>query len=795
MTNTPLRRISISDYRRLSGNWQIPLDAPIVLLHGNNGAGKTSVLSAIELALTGEVKSMLRQDERYTAHLPTYGTQFATLDIEIELPEQMLVRSGPMTVGGNHVDGSPALDSETARHFAERCYLDQTSLSRLLELYQHREGQQESALAKFVNELLGLDRLDSLRSGLSAATDVRRLRKLSNRYGDTEQKAKQAGTNLDNVTRQLDVAEANHESVRSQLNHSLIGLGLSPDKAPTLEDEVLAYDAVESAQADATQLVQLLTELRGRVLSLTSKPSADRFNAAEEEAYKASEAWQEWQDQFQEQVDLLNKDISAANLTSQADTISALDFELGKVTDQLVSHDVKLAELADLVPIEQSLTAALADLDSDVTSAETHAGHLASSLASLQEHVVDNICPVCDRDYAEVGDGGLATHVAHVISQLTDRGQELLQLASKRDAAEASLNNLKNQRSSTERQIHTEIQLASLTSRQLLIESLLKRFQDLELPMRSGSTLRRANRDAQEDVADRKAHAAEVQNIRAQLSAHARSLDAPHTETDDPLDVLLNRLLEVAKRKQTSLKDRQTAISEARRLIGELEEKHRQVTEFEAAVTAAAKSRQRCDDQLAEMARRRSVAQSVHSAASETRSNIVQRVFTESLNSVWRDVFSRLAPREQFVPAFGIPTSTKTALELDLQTIHSSGGLAGKPSVMLSAGNLNTAALSLFIALHLAVEPLFPCLVFDDPVQSMDEVHVAQFAGLMRVLSKEHKRQIVIAVHEQELFDYLALELSPAYEGDKLITIELGGSEERCKVEELTWAPDAAIAM
>ena len=32
---------------------------------------------------------------------------------------------------------------------------------------------------------------------------------------------------------------------------------------------------------------------------------------------------------------------------------------------------------------------------------------------------------------------------------------------------------------------------------------------------------------------------------------------------------------------------------------------------------------------------------------------------------------------------------------------------------------------------------------------------------------------IIIAVHERELFQYLALELSPAFEGDELITMSL----------------------
>ena len=116
---------------------------------------------------------------------------------------------------------------------------------------------------------------------------------------------------------------------------------------------------------------------------------------------------------------------------------------------------------------------------------------------------------------------------------------------------------------------------------------------------------------------------------------------------------------------------------------------------------------------------------------------------------------------------------------------------------MLSAGNLNTAALTLFLALHLSVKPALPWLLIDDPVQSMDEVHIAQFAALLRTLSKQHGRQIVVAVHEKPLFDYLALELSPAFQNDRLITIDIGRAADGKTVinyEPLVWVPDQAIA-
>ena len=55
----------------------------------------------------------------------------------------------------------------------------------------------------------------------------------------------------------------------------------------------------------------------------------------------------------------------------------------------------------------------------------------------------------------------------------------------------------------------------------------------------------------------------------------------------------------------------------------------------------------------------------------------------------------------------------------------------------------------------------------------MDDVHIAQFAALLRTLSKSMERQLVVAVHERALFDYLTLELSPAFPGDSLISVEI----------------------
>jgi len=189
---------------------------------------------------------------------------------------------------------------------------------------------------------------------------------------------------------------------------------------------------------------------------------------------------------------------------------------------------------------------------------------------------------------------------------------------------------------------------------------------------------------------------------------------------------------------------------------------------------------QRADQALQRAQAMRDQGNAIRNAVDKIRSAIIRREFNDRLNRVWRDLFVRLAPGEPFVPAFRIPESSTQKLQPKLITEHRDGGEAGgTPGAMLSAGNLNTAALTLFTALHLAVPKELPWLILDDPVQSMDDVHIAHFAALLRTLSKEHGRQVMIAVHDRQLFEYLKLELSPAFPEDSLLTIELSRGPRR----------------
>jgi DNA repair protein SbcC/Rad50 len=805
VNDVPLRSIFISDFRRLEGHRILPLDAPIVLIHGPNGTGKTSVLSAIELALTGDIRSMRRHDARYTAHLPFQGQEFATLRIDVSDDLAASLEPITMTVGGSRIDGAPRLNQESAEFYAERCYLDQVSLGQLLELYQYRVGKEESALARFVNELLGLEQLDALRVGLADSMDFRLLKKLSDPLSEADAEAKKANTDLSVAAKALESARSDLRQSQEALAGALESLGLEMPVDKQQEHQEITLRAKELLRArrptddmsTATESNHLLTILRGRIETLSNRPAVRRLEDARAAIETASARLDAWRTEHQAGIEAWRADMADLEIRVKDSEAVALQDELKRI-ERTIAKQVETG--ANRARVEERIAerrATLLECQALLSAAQAQAGSLVEGLAALREEASDNFCPVCDRDFSEVSATHLTVHIDGKLLELTQQGARLRELREQRDAIAAEVQSDEQMLDEFNGVILTEILRAKLDSRRVAVADLLERHKALLPAIRLGDDLRSQSRRAQVDVDELEAMSNETEAARTELDQLARALGVPVPNPVQSLQQSWRELADVSTARLRSLEAFQQRHAIATDYLEQCRRGDQRVTDCKEIVAEAAERKNFWDTRVDEAKRLQAVARAVHEASSQARSAIVQRVFSESLNDVWRSVFTRLAPQEPYVPAFGIPTSSKTALELTLETVHTSGASGGSPQMMLSAGNLNTAALSLFIALHLAVEPLVPCLVFDDPVQSMDEVHVAQFAALVRTLSKRHKRQVIIAVHERELFQYLALELSPAFEGDELITIELGerSEDEDRGISRSTWAPDPSIAV
>lgn len=803
MRELPIRRLMVSDFRRIEGMRELPFDAPVVLIHGPNGTGKTSVLSALELALTGAIRSMERQSDRYRAHLPFFGQPYATVRADVADHLRAETSDQPLTVNGARLDGVPALNEAAAKFYAERCYLDQASLGRLLDLYQHRVGNEQTALELFVNELLGLEKLDALRSGLNDASDFRLLKKLALGVDEADQKSKAIAAQLRDQSALRSEARREVSEARAAARAAMPDLRAETADAMGDGDLIrFIQSAIEdqtnqSEASAATELHQELVAFGGRISALEERPSLQRIEearAALAEALTAREAWEAtgaseiraWEAAAQ----AAGVELGTSSHIAVEDALRRAVHDLDNASDARIQFEAVSAQL-DSCQVE------LESINTRLANAHEHSSALVEGLTALRPATEESsVCPVCDRDFMETGVDSLVAHIDVKLAQLTTHGQRLIALRSERESLAASVTRAEVERARLRVHLLSVDEEQTVVQRHAALVDLSARVGAIGMLIAEGSDLAHRVVDRRGSLESLQSASSEQHHVERELARYAEVLGIsvlpPFESFSGASTVLLEHAEARVTRHAAGEKMRRLAAIEVARLAAALQRE--EILARRLADTV--EERELWDARLAEAKRRQAVAREVHDAATRARTTIVHRVFTKSLNEVWRTVFTRLAPEEGFIPSFGIPSASKKKFDINLETRHRSGEASGPPQMMLSAGNLNTAALSLFLALHLAVDPLVPCLVFDDPVQAMDEVHVAQFAALIRLLSKQNGRQVVIAVHERELFEYLALELSPAYRGDELITIELGdrAADSDQGVTRHTWNPDVALA-
>jgi len=806
-----LKSITVTDFRSIRGSVSMQLDAPVVLIHGQNGAGKTSILSAIELGLTGAVHSLSRGDTDYITHLPhksgNQGRVALTVDEfngQSQTADLIITRVG---VQNRHL-----LGVELSRFFTERCYLAQSTLGRLLEIYQHQERKGDSALTKFVKDLLGLDQLEALIDGLYSAGDVRRLRLLAPSYWaaskDDIPKIEGELVKLATEQKQLETTIAT-----SRLRMQKYFAARYPDNpsAATTPETALQFVLDDQEEAQLQLIARARRDLQASAaqwsLLVQNTQAVERASVETEEgeARAALDAWRHATgtalETIHQEIISIFPDIPSPSVgdpeLARSVAHQAIDTELQRITALLTRDAIDVARLSELNQSIEQGKARTSVLDTQIAESAGLTTGLAQLLAQLVPHIQTEDCPVCGRDYSEISSSPLKAHVSEHIASLTAQAGRLQALATDK-AQTAGLV------TAAERE-HAEILSRKLTpglsdqmkTRRARFEELKAKLQGLESATAEGVALQRRASIALQRLSDFRNRDERSTSLRLSVGEIAQKLGQTIPGMAEPLEGVLWRLLEYAEAQERLTLDRQHTRRGVNDDIKTWQAAETRRTELNELITRIKDRLQQLQTAKMEADRCLELAKDLGRQAREARSAIVRRVFNEELNKVWSDLFIRLAPEEPFVPAFALPDKSGGSVEAVLETIYRAGGKGGSPLAMLSAGNLNTAALTLFLSLHLSVSPLLPWLIIDDPVQSMDEVHISQFAALLRTLAKQHGRQLVIAVHERQLFEYLALELSPAFPEDKLITIELGRAADGMTTaiyEPKIYIPDRAIA-
>jgi exonuclease SbcC len=789
MSDLILKSLDINNFRSIRGQIHAPLDAKVVLVHGENGAGKTSLLSAVELALTGKVQSLERADPGYEKQLlhrlATEGS--VLLKTQAGTSEQSF-KAALNAAGAQSIC---ALDQPLAAFFRERAFLPQSLLGQLLQIYQDAGNDAASPLAQFVANLLGLDQLDALEAGLKPLADVRNVRKNVDGWLAAENEKSRLDRLLSDQQKTRDGLNEQIRNAVSELATLCTALELPIKVGEETLDEVAAALSVgndSDAFARLTDQQRRLASIRREIDAAQTaiKSNAALTPAGEDEA---SRAFGRWEEQYGERVRVLRSRVEASlpNVSLPSDPEQIAETALtGLRTEQKQLSGRASQARADIgrhaiAKDERDVALRQRDtIDQEVARLSTSAGSLGSVLAELTSFITDETCPVCDRDFSEVSKIPLSEHIHDKVRMLSASAERLLTLGRTRSETQITIERLSSEIEAIAARMLEEKALAELDRRLASVAALVNELETIIEALREGGRLRAAHVAARRAVNEAQARHVSLATARDTLNDFALSIGALALEEGESFEAAAARLSAFLTVQATRLEERLSMRRGCADQVATIRSGLTRRKEADERISADLASWQGADQALGRAQILRDHGNTIRSAVDRVRSAIIRREFNDRLNRVWRDLFVRLAPGEPFVPAFRIPESSTHQLQPKLITEHRDGGEAGgTPGAMLSAGNLNTAALTLFIALHLSVPQELPWLILDDPVQSMDDVHIAQFAALLRTLSKEHKRQVMIAVHDRQLFEYLKLELSPAFPDDSLLTLELSRGPRR----------------
>jgi exonuclease SbcC len=816
MTDMRLGNLLIANFRSLRGTVALPFDAPIVLMHGSNGMGKTSVLSAIELALTGQIEYLQRTDRDYKKQLLHRGASEGSITLSTINNGQETPVKASLEINRATYRGLALFKGGDAKFFSERCYLPQETLGRLLELYQDANTDDKtSLLTRFVNELLGLDQLNALVEGLFAAFHIGRIRNLVPEYRRCEALLSEQDGEIQNRRLREEETRKEVKADRDIITRSLTDMygrdnGLQQlIVKPTELQQRLAADSSEDREL--VQLARTRQELAGLLQRWSELPKtvAAKERETQERAERRTRAsLEKWRNGPGMRLAEIAKDLVDIfmNLPSplSSDPTELRDIlerdvvaERERCTILLNRSNAATTRINSLQQSIRQSETRIAEIDRELTTFAGDTEGLARALAGIVPHLHGENCPVCNRDYSELRKGPLAARLSASIASLTSQASRLKSLVADRAAEIGRKAQDERENMEVGKSQLNSASIANLTMRRARLEEALEKLYALRDAAAEGSALLRAQFVAKELVAQARRRDELDAEIRSDVARWTDLLSGNPVEAFETLGQAIDALLSTTKDRVNVLQIRQEQRRQLLNRLGHHMERLRVLASLEKSRDTLERERSTMRKAVQGVSSIREKAKQVSNAARAARTSIVGRVFNTALNAMWRDLFVRLAPYEQFVPAFRIPDAGQPAIEASLETVHRDGGSGGPPGTMLSAGNLNTAALTLFLALHLSVARRIPWLILDDPVQSMDDVHISQFAALLRTIARTFDRQIILAVHDRALFDYLTLELSPAFEDDRLITIELSktiAGDSIATPRVFTFRPDKAIA-
>jgi len=285
--------------------------------------------------------------------------------------------------------------------------LAQSTLGRLLDIYQQSDGGKESSLTRFVKDLLGIDILETLIAGLHHTTDKRRLKKLLPEYRGADHEHQELLAQIGRHDEMILVIEEAVDEMRSDLATHISRLTTGTIAVEDLSAiaDLCANDVEERRLVELTQARRELLGLESQWRAIEREPSTIaivQLEAVELASRTAVERWSSSAGKILERTylrahtifpDLPNwQDQDPATACGRA--LSRTVAERHRCASLVTSDEQRTVDSEKVSAIVASSRQRVVAIDSQMAQLIGDASGLARALAGIVPHIHDASCPV-----------------------------------------------------------------------------------------------------------------------------------------------------------------------------------------------------------------------------------------------------------------------------------------------------------------------------------------------------------------------------------------------------------------
>jgi exonuclease SbcC len=190
-------------------------------------------------------------------------------------------------------------------------------------------------------------------------------------------------------------------------------------------------------------------------------------------------------------------------------------------------------------------------------------------------------------------------------------------------------------------------------------------------------------------------------------------------------------------------------------------------------------ARKELDRVVAEILQQEALLSELDSEYAGTIERLQRRVrgffYTDLINAIYRKIDPHLDFKQVL---FDCEFSESDRPRLNV-LVADDKGEAIAPSLYFSAAQVNILSLSIFLARALHVKQAdgcdVQCIFIDDPIHSMDSINVLSTIDLLRSISNNFDRQIILSTHDRNFFDLLRKKIPEHQYASKFIELETFG--------------------